>query len=80
MLDPDILKHSAADGFRLPSPNEVKAALAVAGLTGEQAANLIGVDLRTIRRWTSGERHMPYPAWRLLLLETGIVRPLAKHG
>lgn len=37
------------------------------GLTGAEAGGLIGVDGRTIRRWTGGERAMPYSAWYCLV-------------
>lgn len=36
-------------------------------LTGVKAAGLVGVDLRTIRKWSAGERAMPYSAWYCLV-------------
>lgn len=54
-----------------PTPNEVRALLRKAGWTGSQAARRAGVDGRTIRKWTGGERDIPYSAWRLLLIEAG---------
>lgn len=54
-----------------PKPDEVRALLRKAGWTGSQAAAVVGVDGRTIRKWTGGEREIPYSAWRLLLIEAG---------
>ena len=54
-----------------PTPEEIRTALRNAELTGSMAGELLGVSGRTIRKWTGGEREMPYSAWRLLLIETG---------
>lgn len=48
-------------------PERLRQFLTAANLSGSQAAALIGVDGRTIRRWTGGEREMPYSAWYTLL-------------
>lgn len=58
------------------------------GLTGSQAARLVGVNSRTIRKWATSHGlpnsgDIPYAAWRLLLLETGLigdVRPVSHHN
>jgi len=42
-----------------PTPMEVRAVLRKAGWTGSQAALVVGVDGRTIRKWTGGEREIP---------------------
>lgn len=48
-------------------PERLRAFMSDCGLTGTQAGALIGVDGRTIRRWTGGEREMPYSAWHCLV-------------
>ena len=50
------------------TPTDLRAALARLGLTQGQAARLMGVDARTMRRWVCGERGMPGPAVRLLMV------------
>ena len=56
------------EGFIQPSANEVRLIVKLSGKTGSILGNLLGVDSRTIRRWTGGEREIPYTAWRLMLL------------
>lgn len=48
-------------------PARLKAFLVERQLSGAQAAALLDVDARTIRRWTGGERSMPYAAWYCLV-------------
>lgn len=48
------------------TPNEYRAALKRLGLSHNRAAPLLGVDLRTSKRWSSGERAIPPPLARLL--------------
>jgi DNA-binding transcriptional regulator YiaG len=60
-------------GFKSPTPEQISTVLKLHNLTCSAAANLLGVNSRTIRKWTSGEREMPYSSWRLLLIEQGIV-------
>lgn len=61
-----------------PTPEEVRELLSKHGLSGAGAGRIIGVDGRTVRRYTApadqkGAREIPYSAWRLLLIETGEV-------
>lgn len=58
------------------SPDALRGLLTSHKLTGSQAGRLLGVDGRTIRKWTAGDtvsthRDMPQSAWWLLLLLTG---------
>lgn len=58
------------------TPDALRGVLSRHKLTGSQAARLLGVDSRTVRRWTSPDaidshREMPISAWWLLLLLTG---------
>lgn len=54
----------------------LRTVLARHALTGSAAARLLGVDSRTVRRWTAppeqpGARPMPIASWWLLLILTG---------
>ena len=56
---------------RNPSPEEVKAARASAGITQEQAGAILHTTGRVWRQWESGDRRM-HPAFReLFTLKTG---------
>jgi DNA-binding transcriptional regulator YiaG len=59
-------------GYQRPSPNELRAALDAGGLTGATAAAVLGVSGRTLRKWRSGDRDIPYSAWRLLIITLGL--------
>lgn len=48
------------------TPIEYRAALQRLGLSHNRAAPLLGVDLRTSKRWSAGERAIPPPVARLL--------------
>lgn len=48
------------------TPYEYRAALQRLGLSHNRAAPLLGVDLRTSKRWALGERAIPPPLARLL--------------
>lgn len=62
----------ADPGYQEPTPEDVRTALKYGGLTGSAAGALLGVTGRTVRKWTGGERDIPYSAWRLLLLGVGL--------
>ncbi len=54
------------------TPANLRALLASAGLTQQAAANLIGVDGRTVRKWvadvdSASHRDMPLHRWLQLL-------------
>ena len=51
-----------------PSAERLRELLKKHGLTGGDAAKIVGVNSRTIRKWTGGERGIPSAAWKLLLL------------
>ena len=73
MIRPETLARWDTGQFTTPTPDEIRALLSEQGWTGAQAGSIVGVDSRTIRRWTGGERGMPYAAWRLLLIEAGLI-------
>ena len=54
------------------TPANLRALLSSAGLTQQAAADLIGVDGRTVRKWladvdSDSHRDMPLKSWRKLL-------------
>ena len=55
--------------YRPPTTDEIRALLRLGELSGSAAGLLLGVNGRTIRKWTGGEREIPYAAWRLLIVE-----------
>jgi len=62
-----------ANSWQQPTPDEIREVLKLAGLTGGQAAKLLGIsDGRTIRRWTGGDSDIPYSAWAILCDVAGL--------
>lgn len=57
-----------------PTGEEIKLALSMAGWSGEGFSRLIGVDGRTVRRWTSNEKSIPFSAWAIVCLQAGYGR------
>lgn len=57
-----------------PSGAEIKAALAIAGLSQTAFARRIGVDDRTVRRWVAEEdgKTIPFLAWSFLVAKAGL--------
>ena len=58
------------------TPDTLRDVLARHSLTGSRAGRLLGVDSRTIRKWTAARdianhRDMPESAWWLLLILCG---------
>jgi hypothetical protein len=79
--DPATLLPFHDPAFIAPSHNDVRAVTERCRLTGSALARLTGVTPRTVRKWLAPpevENHapMPYAAWRLLLIEAGIVETL----
>ena len=54
-----------------PSAAEISAARQQAGLSQQQAADLVHVDIRSWRRWELDERAVNLAAWELFLLRAG---------
>lgn len=65
--------------YRPPSPSDVRAVIDMLGLTADQVAALVGMkDGRAVRRWLASEdskthAQIDYAAWRLLLIEAGLI-------
>lgn len=77
---PATLHVYADPAFQMPAPEDVRAVIQLLGLTGDQVAGLVGVrDGRAVRRWVAPQgskthAQIDYAAWRLLLLEAGLVQ------
>lgn len=66
--------------FVPPTHLDIRAITQRYELSGAAVARITGVVPRTVRKWLAppeAENHspMPYAAWRLLLIETGVVSP-----
>src|SRR5690606_20287807 len=73
-IRPECLQ-AYAHGWVQPTPSEVRAVLQIAGLSGAEAARLVGMsDSRVIRRWTSGESKIHYSPWAVLCETAGFGR------
>jgi hypothetical protein len=62
--------------YEVPTPEDFRGWLKTQNLTGAQAGKILGMDARTIRRYTApedqaGHRAIPWSAWILLRLYTG---------
>lgn len=59
-----------AKHWQQPTPDEVREILkqinTPQGLKGSEAAILLGVGGRQIRRWTGGDAPIPFAAWAIL--------------
>jgi hypothetical protein len=55
-----------------PTADEVRAALKMAYWNGEELSRRIGVDSRTMRRWTLGEKPINYATWCVLCARAGL--------
>lgn len=59
-----------ASKWEQPTPEEVREILLridpPRGLKGAEAAKLLGIQGRQIRRWTGGDALIPYAAWAIL--------------
>jgi len=54
----------------MPKPDEIKKARQAAGLTQQQAGELLSVGVRTWQRWEYGERKMSPALWELFRIKT----------
>lgn len=67
--------------FVAPTHIDVRAITQRYKLTGSAVASLTGVLPRTVRKWlappgVANHAAIPYAAWRLLLIEVGLVGPI----
>jgi DNA-binding transcriptional regulator YiaG len=51
-----------------------------AGLTQVQAAEYLGVSVRTMRNWETGCNRIPYPAFKLVRMRAGAIVHVERGG
>ena len=78
-IDPRCLEKFGSPRYQPPDYNQVKILKSKSGLSGAELAKLVGVEPRTFRKWIApteakNSTNIPYSAWRLLLIELGIVK------
>ena len=64
-----------AERWVQPTSAEIREVLHLAGLTGGQAARILGLGAkgdRTVRRWVGEDSPIPYAAWAILCDLAGI--------
>ncbi len=71
-LRPETLLEYGDPAYANPTPDEIRQVLKAGDLTGSRAGTLVGVNGRTIRKWTGGEQKISYSAWRMLLQRVGL--------
>lgn len=69
--------------YSSPDREDIKSIVSKFNLTGAAVAGITGVGTRQVRKWmspedTSNHTPIPYAAWRLLLIELGVVPPFQK--
>lgn len=69
-LNPSALVNG--EGWEKPAPNDIRLVLKLAGFTGSNAAKLLKISPRTIRKWTGGDQSIPFAAWCLLVERAGL--------
>ncbi len=62
--------------YEVPTADQLREFLRRNEITGSSAARIVGVDSRTVRKWTASEdadnrRAIPWSAWILLQLYVG---------
>ena len=60
------------DEWLVPTGEEVKVAIGMTDWSGVELSRRLGVDPRTVRRWTGDEKPIPYAAWCVLCVEAGL--------
>ncbi len=59
------------NGWTGPTPSQLRAALALAGLSQTAAAHRLGITPRTMRYWCAGDKRPDWAAWAALLAWCG---------
>ena len=55
-----------------PNGHEIKIAMNLVGWSGVEFAKRIATTDRSVRRWISGEREIPYAAWCVLCAQANL--------
>lgn len=78
---PETLLPFHDPAFVAPTHADLRALTRRYKLTGAAVARITGVLPRTVRKWqappaVANHSPIPYAAWRLLLIESGLVKPI----
>lgn len=78
---PETLLPFHDPAFVAPTHADLRALARRYELTGAAVARITGVLPRTVRKWlaspeVANHSPIPYAAWRLLLIESGLVKPI----
>ena len=81
---PETLLPFTDTGFNPPDWQDVRILIQGLRWTGSQVADFVGVNSRTVRKWTSppsASNHapIPYAVWRLLLIAAGKVTAITRE-
>ena len=71
-LNPSTLLPALTQEWVQPNSQDIRIVIKLAKCTGSQIAKLIDVDSRTIRKWVSEERKIPFAAWAVLVDLAGL--------
>jgi len=73
--------------YEPPTPEDVKFARALGGVTQSDVAKLLKISRVAVQKWEvpkgkNAHRRIPFASWRLLLIKLNIVKanPLLKQG
>lgn len=66
--------------YEPPSVTDLRSVIRKLGLSGSEVASRVGVSPDNVRKWQAtrdspNHKQIPYAAWRLLLIEAGLVAP-----
>lgn len=60
------------EGWQQPTGDEVRAVLKMTGLSGKEAADMVGLEnTRIVRKWAGGAAPVPYSVWAILCERAG---------
>lgn len=69
-----MIRPETLTAWARPTPDEVRELLRSQGWTGAAAAEVAGVNPRTVRKWVGGESPISYDCWRSLIERAGIAK------
>ncbi len=54
-------------GWQPPTTDEIRTVLKYIDMSGGEAASRVGVNSRTVRKWTAGETTIPFAVWAIFV-------------
>lgn len=71
-LNPSTLLPALTQEWVQPTSEDIRIVIKLNERTGSQIAKLVDVDSRTVRKWVSEERKIPFAAWAILVELAGL--------